>query len=112
MTLKNISPIETPAWKNLKNHFAEIKNNKIIDFFKDTKRLSHFSVSWKNFYVDFSKNRLNLKTLNLLLDLAKQCDLQNSIQAQFLGKKINKTESGFRSSIICLFNFCNVRPRF
>ena len=93
MTLKNISPIETPAWKNLKNHFAEIKNNKIIDFFKDTKRLSHFSVSWKNFYVDFSKNRLNLKTLNLLLDLAKQCDLQNSIQAQFLGKKINKTEN-------------------
>ena len=27
-------------------------------------------------------------------------------------KKINKTKSGFRSSIICLFNFCDVRARF
>jgi len=93
MALKNISPTDTIAWKNLTNHFEEIKNSKILDFFQDPKRLSDFSVSWKNFYADFSKNRLDRKTLGLLLDLAKQCDLENAIQSQFSGKKINKTEN-------------------
>ena len=93
MALKNISPTDTIAWKNLTNHFEEIKNSKILDFFQDPKRLSDFSVSWKNFYADFSKNRLDRKTLGLLLDLAKQCNLENAIQSQFSGKKINKTEN-------------------
>ncbi len=92
MALENISPVNTKSWKNLTSHFKKIKNEKINDFLEDKERLNKLTISWENFYFDFSKNRLNQDTINALINLANECDLQHAIEAQFSGKKINVTE--------------------
>ena len=93
MSLKNINPAKTSSWKTLESHFNEIKNIEIKDFFKNNNRANDLTISWDKFTVDFSKNRLNDKTLHLLFNLAKECDLENSIKKQFQGEKINQTEN-------------------
>ena len=93
MSLKNINPTKTSSWKSLKYHFNEIKDLEIKDLFKKNNRATDLSISWGKFTVDFSKNRINEKTLHLLINLAKECDLENSIKKQFEGEKINKTEN-------------------
>ena len=93
MSLKNINPKKTSSWKALESHFNEIKNVKIKELFKNNNRANSLTISWDKFTVDYSKNRLNKKTLKLLFNLANECDLENSIQKQFRGVKINKTEN-------------------
>jgi len=93
MSLKNINPTKTSSWKSLESHFNEIKDLEIKDLFKKNNRATDLSISWGKFTVDFSKNRINEKTLHLLINLAKECDLENSIKKQFEGEKINKTEN-------------------
>ena len=60
--------------------------------FADGKKAEDFTISWENFTVDFSKNRITKKTLDLLFNLASECNLQQSIEDQFSGEKINQTE--------------------
>jgi len=43
-------------------------------------------------YLDYSKNRIDAKTLELLLALAAECGLRAKIDAMFRGEKINVTE--------------------
>jgi len=44
-------------------------------------------------YLDYSKNRINDKTLKLLIELAEQSALRARIDAMFRGEKINATEN-------------------
>ena len=44
-------------------------------------------------YLDYSKNRITDETLQLLLQLAEESDLQSRIDAMFRGEKINVTEN-------------------
>src|SRR6266699_7188876 len=44
-------------------------------------------------YLDYSKNRITDKTLNLLFQLAAERGLQSRIDAMFRGEKINITEN-------------------
>jgi len=90
--LKKNNPTLTSAWKNLTSHFNEIKNIEMKQMFADGKKAEDFTLSWENFTVDFSKNRITKKTLDLLFNLASECNLQQSIEDQFSGKKINQTE--------------------
>ena len=92
MSLKNINPTKTSSWKSLESHFNEIKDVEIKNLFKENNRATDLTINWGKFTVDFSKNRINNKTLHLLINLAKECDLENSIKKQFEGEKINKTE--------------------
>ena len=93
MSLKKVNPTKTSSWKTLESHFNEIKNIEIKDFFKNNNRANDLTIYWDKFTVDFSKNRLNDKTLHLLFNFAKECDLENSIKKQFKGEKINQTEN-------------------
>ena len=43
-------------------------------------------------YLDFSKNRLTAKTIQLLLQLARECGVEERRDAMFRGEKINLTE--------------------
>jgi glucose-6-phosphate isomerase len=92
MSLKNINPTKTSSWKSLKNHFNEIKDIEMKEMFKNGKKASDFTINWDSFSIDFSKNRINKKTLSLLFDLATECDLYQAIEQQFCGVKINQTE--------------------
>ena len=93
MSLPKINPTTTKAWQSLREHFSEIKNQKMTDLFaNDKKRADTFSIEWDDFFVDFSKNRITNKTLDLLTKLAKETKLQEAIESQFSGEIINETE--------------------
>jgi glucose-6-phosphate isomerase len=93
MTLKKTNPTQTSSWKSLEAHFNKIKNIEMEEMFKNGKKASDFTINWNDFTIDFSKNRINKKTLDLLCDLASECDLKNAIEQQFKGEKINETEN-------------------
>lgn len=94
MALPKINPVQTQAWKNLEKHFESIKDENINLWFQNNpQRGEDFQISWDNFLVDYSKNRITKKTLTLLLALAEECDLKKSILSYFQGEEINETES-------------------
>ena len=93
MPLQNTNPITTKAWQELEKHFLQIKNISMQEMFqKDVNRAENFHIKWEDFLVDYSKNRINQTTVNLLLDLANEVGLKEAIDSYFTGKKINKTE--------------------
>jgi len=92
MALKNGNPTKTKTWEKLSNHFEEIKEEKIKDFFKDEKRASEFSIKMNALTLDYSKNRITKETMRLLEELANELDLKDAIEKYFSGDKINVTE--------------------
>ena len=68
MALKSIDPTKTKAWKKLEEHFKEIKNVHMTQWFKnDTHRANRFTIKWDDFFVDYSKNRITNSTIDLFL---------------------------------------------
>lgn len=91
--LPKINPAETKAWNDLEEHHDIISQEAIADMFDaDPKRFEEFSIQWKDFLFDFSKNIINEQTLKLLLKLANECQLKEAIEAMFQGEAINETE--------------------
>ena len=91
--LKNSNPTQTNAWKALQKHFAEVKDRHTLSLFeKDATRADKFSIQWHDFYVDYSKNRIDEQTLKLLVNLAEECGLKDAIGKYFGGDLINNTE--------------------
>lgn len=62
-------------------------------FEADPQRGDQFKIHWEDFYVDFSKNHLNTQTLELLSQLAQECELPTAIKQYFEGQRINVTEN-------------------
>lgn len=94
MVLKKINPTETKAWRQLQNHFLEIKDILICHMFdKNPERAKEFSITWEDFFVDYSKNKIDEKTKKLLIDLAQECHLSDAIDKYFKGEAINETEN-------------------
>ncbi len=92
--LEKKNPIETKAWKKLKNHFKVMKKKNTKDLFKKQKgRFKDFSSKFEDIFLDYSKNMINKKTMRLLLDLADELDLKDAINKFFSGDKINETEN-------------------
>ena len=85
--------IDSNEWQDLKKHFDDIKNVQMRDLFKDDKqRFEKFHLALDDFLFDFSKNRINDKTLDLLNKLAIKADVEGWRAKQFSGEKINTTE--------------------
>ena len=84
---------KTKAWKKLESHYKHFRKVEMKDLFAcDADRAKKFSVNLEAMYVDYSKNRINDRTMKLLVTLARECDLENKIKAMFKGDKINVTE--------------------
>ncbi|MFD2600733.1 glucose-6-phosphate isomerase [Flavobacterium suzhouense] len=93
MALENINPSGTAAWQELMQHFAEMQHASMKDMFaSDKERTAKFNIQWNDFIVDYSKNIINEKTLQLLQDLAQQANLKGAVEAYFGGDAINRTE--------------------
>jgi len=89
----NINPTNTEAWKALQLHFNLFEQIKMKDlFFNDPERFDHFSLRLEDIYFDYSKNIITENTVEVLLELASECELSYAIQAMFSGEKINGTE--------------------
>ena len=81
------------AWIALQNHYELTKNDSLRDAFKkDISRFDKFSIEFNEILFDYSKNRITEQTKTLLIDLAKQAELDKKIKALFSGEKINTTE--------------------
>ena len=92
MSLKNVNPTKTNAWKELTTHFEEVKGKKIKDFFIDKDRASNFSVQLNDLKLDYSRNRITKETMGFLTNLANEVDLKDAIDKYFSGDIINETE--------------------
>lgn len=85
--------IDTQAWKNLSAHFDKEADKTIVArFASDPDRFSKLSIKWKDFLIDYSKNKIDEETIFLLIALAKEARLDKAINAMFSGERINSTE--------------------
>ncbi|XOV90913.1 MAG: glucose-6-phosphate isomerase [Bacteroidota bacterium] len=92
--LPKVNPTETTAWGLLNNHFEKTKDVLIKDQFqKDPNRFEKFSISFGDMLVDYSKNRIDEKTMELLFQLAEEVKLGEAKKLMFEGDKINMTEN-------------------
>ena len=94
MPLKNINPTKTKSWKNLEDHYEQIKDVHMKTFFqKDKSRKDGFTLKTEDFLLDISKNRITKETLKYLIELANESGLQDAIEKYFNGDIINETEN-------------------
>ena len=76
--------IESPEWQALKDHYQEIHSRHLRDLFReDEGRAAALSVEDCGLLVDYSKNRVTRRTMDLLLALAgsDQIGLKQAIEA-------------------------------
>src|SRR5919198_510692 len=82
------------AWRALAAHQQEMANVYMRDLFaQDPQRFTKFSLQFQDLLLDYSKNRITEKTMQLLRDLARQADLKGWTEKMFTGEKINITEN-------------------
>ena len=93
MTLNKKNPKALDSWKKLQSNFKNLFQKNLSEYFdEDINRVKNFSIQWKSFYVDYSKNLIDQSTLQLLVQLAKESGLKKGISSYFKGEKINETE--------------------
>ncbi|WP_293875254.1 glucose-6-phosphate isomerase [Flavobacterium sp.] len=93
MALSTINPTSTKAWEKLKQHYNQLKNVSMQEMFtNDRTRTENFHIQWKDFLIDYSKNRITQETLDLLQELTQEVNLKAAINSYFSGENINKTE--------------------
>ncbi len=87
--LPTIKPHRTKAWSKLKDHHKKVKETHLRELFaEDPERFSKFSLQLEDILFDYSKNRITEKTMQHLLDLAEECELDKAINAMFTGDAI------------------------
>ena len=91
--LKKINPTETQSWKDLVEHFKEMKSVHMKDLFADDPdRFNKYSIRFNGILVDYSKNIITEETLSLLLKLTDDVGLRDALNKMFNGERINETE--------------------
>ena len=92
--LNKISPIKTKSWNSLTEHFNDIQKVHMKTLFaEDPDRFRKFSIRFNDILVDYSKNIVTDKTLQLLIALARETGLEDAIEKMFSGGAINETEN-------------------
>jgi glucose-6-phosphate isomerase len=93
MTTSARSAAESAAWNDLQIHHKEIAAKHLRELFaQDPKRGERLTLEAAGIYLDYSKNRIDDRTIELLLALANACGLRERIDAMFAGEKINVSE--------------------
>lgn len=83
----------TQAFSYLADHYISINEKNLKELFQeDPQRFEKFSLYLKDILFDYSKNRIDEQTMALLVQLARECKLEDAIKAMFDGEKINETE--------------------
>jgi glucose-6-phosphate isomerase len=84
----------TVAWRALQGHFeAHGRDLDLRDAFaRDPGRFDAFAVQAPEVFADLSKNRWDLATRKLLIELAQECGVPARRDAMFAGEAINNTE--------------------
>jgi glucose-6-phosphate isomerase len=84
---------KTAAFLALQDHHAIACEWKLRDLFaEEPNRFKELSTNAAGLFLDYSKNRLNRKTMQLLCALAHERRVEEQREAMFKGEKINTTE--------------------
>ena len=93
MPISTSTLTDSPAWKALQAHHAEVAGLHLRQLFAaDPTRGDRFTAEACGLYLDYAKNRVTGRTLELLVALAAERGLRGRIDAMFRGEKINTTE--------------------
>jgi glucose-6-phosphate isomerase len=85
---------ETPAWRALERHRAQIGDAHLRELFaSDPERGERLVAEAAGLHLDFSKNRITDETVELLTALARDRELPERRQAMFAGERINVSEN-------------------
>jgi len=83
----------TPAYRALAEHHAVVRDWQMRDLFDENpNRYAQFTLKAAGLLLDYSKNRLNQETVQLLCALARERGVEAQRDAMFAGAKINLTE--------------------
>ena len=81
------------AWKALEKHHAEIGERHLREIFaEDPDRGERLVAEGAGLFLDYSKHRVTDETLKLLVELAKERDVEGRRDAMFAGEHINVSE--------------------
>ena len=84
---------QRPAWKALEQHYPEIGQRHLRDLFaEDPGRGGRLAAEAVGLYLDYSKNRVTDETLALLLQLARESQVEERRDAMMRGELINVSE--------------------
>jgi glucose-6-phosphate isomerase len=81
------------SWQALIQHQRQFSNSLPMLFAEDADRFQNFSIEACNILFDYSKQRIQKSTIDLLCALAEDSNLNQSRQALFSGEKINRSEN-------------------
>ncbi|WXL27003.1 glucose-6-phosphate isomerase [Ectopseudomonas mendocina] len=82
-----------PAWQALGEHRARMNAFSMREAFaNDPQRFSRFSLNQCGLLLDYSKNLIDDTTVQLLIQLAEEAGLKDSIARLFNGEQVNSTE--------------------
>ncbi|KRW59239.1 glucose-6-phosphate isomerase [Pseudomonas sp. TTU2014-080ASC] len=82
-----------PAWQALREHRERMNTFNMREAFaSDAQRFARFSLNKCGLLLDYSKNLIDDTTVKLLIELAEQAHLNESIVQLFNGDKVNSTE--------------------
>ena len=85
---------QTTAWQTLLQHRNTVASGHLRNWFAaDPNRFSNLSLEVEGLLVDFSRQRLDLTTLDLLFNLAVDADVAGWRDRLFAGEKINISEN-------------------
>jgi len=88
------TPTRLAAWNSLQEHYQKIRETHLRKLFADdAARAERLALEAVGLYFDYSKHRVTVETIRLLLQLAAECKLKERIEAMFRGEKINVTEN-------------------
>jgi glucose-6-phosphate isomerase len=89
------SPLrESPAYAALQKHHAQIERRHLRELFaEDPDRGERFTAEAVGLYLDYSKNRITDETMGLLVQLARQRQVERRRDMMFAGDRINVSEN-------------------
>jgi len=84
---------QSAVWQQLAAHAEAMKARHMRELFEqDGERFSRYSRIFNDILVDFSKNLVDDRAMALLMQLARERDVEGWTQRMFRGEKINNTE--------------------
>jgi glucose-6-phosphate isomerase len=83
------------GWNALDEHYRDRARHFTLErlFAASEKRGETLTAQGVGIYLDYSKNLVTSETMMLLMQLARECGLQDRIEAMFRGERINNTEN-------------------
>ncbi len=88
------SRTQLPAWRALAEHRRALAGTHLRELFAgDPGRHERFSIGLGGLLFDYSKQRVTADTMRLLVQLARECELEAAIERLLSGERVNFTEN-------------------